>query len=144
MSPKKLFLQLPSLGKQNRFAVGLIGTLAVAGVALAAVIGLVAVRQSRAERLLKDRADTVVAQKKDSEKHKPGRNAEAAIGASESRSPDNTPEVESYLLRAYPETEIPGEATLAAQSGWAALNASAPSTGGLAGGWAGKTDPPSP
>ena len=48
---------------------------------------------------------------------------------SASRSPDSTPGVEAYLLRAYPETEIPGDATLAAQSGWAALNASTHSTG---------------
>ena len=48
---------------------------------------------------------------------------------SDSRSPDSTPGVEAYLLRAYPETEIPGDATLAAQSGWAALNAGTHSTG---------------
>jgi len=46
-----------------------------------------------------------------------------------SRSPDSTPGVEAYLLRAYPETEIPGDATLAARSGWAALNAGTHSTG---------------
>jgi len=46
-----------------------------------------------------------------------------------SRSPDSTPGVEAYLLRAYPATEIPGDATLAAQSAWAALNASWHSTG---------------
>ena len=46
-----------------------------------------------------------------------------------SRSPDATPGVEAYLLRAYPAGEIPGDATLAAQSGWAALNASGHSTG---------------
>jgi hypothetical protein len=48
---------------------------------------------------------------------------------SASRSPDSTPGVEAYLLRAYPAGEIPGDATLAAQSGWAALNAGAHSTG---------------
>ena len=48
---------------------------------------------------------------------------------SDSRSPDSTPGVEAYLLRAYPADEIPGDATLAAQSGWAALNAGAHSTG---------------
>jgi hypothetical protein len=48
---------------------------------------------------------------------------------SASRSPDSTPGVEAYLLRAYPETEIPGDATLAARSDWAALNASTHSTG---------------
>ena len=47
----------------------------------------------------------------------------------ESRSPDYTPEVEAYLLRAYPEAEVSGEATLAAKNGWAAIDASAHSTG---------------
>jgi hypothetical protein len=59
----------------------------------------------------------------------PGDNKRAVIGPNESRFPDYTPEVESYLLRAYPESEVPGEATLAARNGWLALNASAHSTG---------------
>lgn len=129
MFTKKLSHPLSILPKK-RFASILIGALAVVSLTLAAVVGLVAVkRQSRTARLLKDRADAIVAEKKEADKHKPGQNAEMAIGASESRLPDNTPDVEAYLLRAYPETEIPGDATLAAQSGWAALNASAHSTG---------------
>ena len=48
---------------------------------------------------------------------------------SSSRRPDDTPGVEAYLLRAYPETEIPGDATLAARNAWASLNASTHSTG---------------
>ncbi|TMG80746.1 MAG: hypothetical protein E6H74_14205, partial [Betaproteobacteria bacterium] len=51
------------------------------------------------------------------------------LSDSDSRSPDSTPGVEAYLLRAYPADEIPGDATLAAQSGWAALNAGTHSTG---------------
>jgi hypothetical protein len=51
------------------------------------------------------------------------------ISDDEGRSPDSAPGVEAYLLRAYPEMEIPGDATLAARSGWAALNAGAHSTG---------------
>ncbi len=47
----------------------------------------------------------------------------------DSRNPESTPDVEAYLLRAYPATEVPGDATLAARSGWAALNAGAHSTG---------------
>jgi hypothetical protein len=54
----------------------------------------------------------------------------SASDDSASRSPDNTPGVEAYLLRAYPATEIPGDATLAARNGWTALNASAHSGGG--------------
>ena len=42
----------------------------------------------------------------------------ALIGPVDSRSPDYTSEVEAYLLRAYPEAEVPGEATLAARNGW--------------------------
>jgi len=60
---------------------------------------------------------------------KPGDNVRALFGPNESRSADNTPEVEKYLVRAYPDTEISGDATLAAKNGWAALNASAHSAG---------------
>ena len=83
--------------------------------------------QSR-ESLLKARADAIVT-KRVPERNKPGASAEAVIGAGETRNPDSSAEVESYLLRAYPEAEVPGEATLAAKSGWAALNAGAHSSG---------------
>src|SRR5215471_1689037 len=49
---------------------------------------------------------------------------------STSHSPDETPGVEAYLLRAYPATEISGDSTLGARNGWAALNAGAHSAGG--------------
>lgn len=105
--------------------------LAVAGVVAlvlaAAAVGLVAVRQSRESRSLKARADAIVS-KKDVETIKAGKNAEAAIGP-ESRNPGSSPDVEAYLLRAYPATEIPGDATLAAQAGWASLSAGTHSSG---------------
>ena len=106
--------------------------ISLAGVTLAvaaAAVGLLAARQraieSRASQLLKARADAIVVAKGESEGWKAGRNAEAAIGASESRVPDATAEVEAYLLRAYPEAEVPGGATLAAWNGWSALKARA-------------------
>jgi hypothetical protein len=106
--------------------------LAVAGAVTvglaAAAVGLVAVRQSRESRSLKARADAIVS-KKDVETIKAGKNAEAVIGADENRKADSSADVEAYLLRAYPAAEVPGEATLAAQSGWAALNAGAHSAG---------------
>jgi hypothetical protein len=43
--------------------------------------------------------------------------------------PNNTPNVESYLIRAYPAGDLPGDATVAAVQGWAALNAGAHSLG---------------
>jgi hypothetical protein len=58
-----------------------------------------------------------------------GRSAEAAVGANELRHPDSTPDVEAYLQRAYPGTEVPMEATLAAQSAWAQLEAGERSAG---------------
>jgi len=67
--------------------------------------------------------------KREPESEKPGINAEATIGSAENRLPDNTAEVEAYALRAYPDTEVPGDATLAARAGWSALSASAHSTG---------------
>src|SRR5438067_12581120 len=45
------------------------------------------------------------------------------------RSPDSTPAAEAFLLRAYPETDIPTDASFATRSDWAALNAGAHSTG---------------
>ncbi len=110
--------------------------ISLAGVTLAvaaAAVGLLTARQraieSRASQLLKARADAIVVAKGESEGWKAGRNAEAAIGASESRVPDATAEVQAYQLRAYPEAEVPGEATLAARNGWVALSASAHSAG---------------
>ena len=70
-----------------------------------------------------------LAMKKGDADRTPGANKRALIGPNESRLADYTPEVEAYLLRAYPEAEVPGDATLAAQSGWAALDESAHSTG---------------
>jgi hypothetical protein len=85
--------------------------------------------QSSAEQQLKARADAIVFKKDGPESLKRRQNAEAAIGVDESRSPDTAPAVEAYLLRAYPETEVPGEATLAALTGWSALSANGHSDG---------------
>src|SRR4029077_14852405 len=77
----------------------------------------------------KVRADALLAPKGEPNELKAGRNAETAIGANEIRNPDATPDVEAYLLRAYPAKDIPTDATFAARSGWAALNASSHSGG---------------
>jgi hypothetical protein len=45
------------------------------------------------------------------------------------RAPDRTPAAEAFLIRAYPATDIPSDASLAARAGWAALSASAHSNG---------------
>jgi hypothetical protein len=94
------------------------------GAALVAFVGV---------RAFKPAASTAArgfAMKKgDPDRAEPGANKRALIGPNESRWVDYTPAVESYLLRAYPEAEVPGDATLAAQSGWAALDASEHSTG---------------
>jgi hypothetical protein len=107
--------------------------LAVAGVVAlvlaAAAVGLVAVRQSRESRSLKARADAIGSKKGDADRIKPGRNAETVIGANEYRAADSSPDVEAYLKRAYPADEVPWEATIAAQNGWAALKASKHSAG---------------
>jgi hypothetical protein len=58
-----------------------------------------------------------------------GDNKRAVIGANERRGADSSPDIEAYLNRAYPANEVPMEATIAAQNGWAALNASAHSAG---------------
>jgi hypothetical protein len=97
-------------------------------VLVAAAVGLVGARQSRVSRLLKARADAVLVRKGKPETVKPGSNAEAVVGP-ESRNPDSSADVEAYLIRAYPANEIPIEATIAAQNGWASLNAGAHSGG---------------
>src|SRR5262245_46062588 len=60
---------------------------------------------------------------------RPGDNKRAMVGANENRWPEYTPEVEKYLLRAYPAPDISGESTLNAHAGWAALNAGQHSNG---------------
>ena len=45
------------------------------------------------------------------------------------RAPDRTPAAEAFLIRAYPGTDIPDNASLAARVNWAALNAGAHSAG---------------
>jgi len=60
---------------------------------------------------------------------RPADNKRALAGPNESRWPDYTAEVESYLLRAYPEAEVPASATVDAWTGWAAMSAAAHSTG---------------
>jgi hypothetical protein len=111
--------------KWTRFAVA--GVIAL--VLVAAAIGLAATRKSRAEKekLLKARADAIVS-KRMPETFKPGKNAEAVVGA-EARNPDSSPAVEEYFKRAYPADEIPPDASFAAKEAWAALNAGAHSAG---------------
>ncbi len=45
------------------------------------------------------------------------------------RAPNKTPAAEAYLIRAYPATDIPDSASLAARVNWTALNAGAHSAG---------------
>ncbi len=57
------------------------------------------------------------------------RNVEDAPGSNEVRNPDDTPDFEAYLKRAYPSDEIPFEATAGAQSGWSSMSAGEHSAG---------------
>ena len=124
--------------KFRRFRPVLVGLLCLVGIVSAVLAtraaksrvlraGEASATHSR-EALLKARADAIP-RKRDAEGIKPGQSAETTIGSAETRNPDFSAEVEAYLLRAYPEAEVPGEATLAARSGWAALNASTHSAG---------------
>src|ERR1700736_370882 len=71
-----------------------------------------------------------VFKKGDPDQMLPGANKRAVFGTgNEYRFADYTPEVEAYLIRAYPDTEVSGDATLAAKAGWASLSASADATG---------------
>jgi hypothetical protein len=97
--------------------VAVAGTLVLAAVALAVTTAKMSTPLRQTER------PAYTPKKVDADSFKPGRNAQAARGPNESRNPDSTPDVEAYLQRAYPADEIPIEATLAAQNGWASLNA---------------------
>jgi hypothetical protein len=110
---------------RTRFSHLRLATMAAVGVA-AVIVAFVAVRKSHPTSSPTARAFVF---KEGDPDMRPGDNKRALIGPNESRWPDYTPEVEAYLLRAYPAAEVPGEATLNARSGWAALNASAHSTG---------------
>src|SRR5438105_9728061 len=111
------------------------------GLALASVLGLVLVSAALALVVVtKTRSNSSTGRsarvfpvfpvkKGEPEARAKGRNVEAAVGPNEARDADYTPGIEAYLQRAYPADEVPGEATLAAHSGWAALNAGAHSPG---------------
>src|SRR5947207_3195543 len=102
--------------------VAVAGTLVLAAVALAVTATKTSAPLKQADR------PAYTPKKVDVDFFKPGRNAEAAVVA-ERKNPNSSPEIEAYLIRAYPADEIPGDATLAAKAGWAALNASAHSSG---------------
>ena len=118
MNPTRLFSRFTPVFSHLRIAIG--STLVLAAVALA-------ISATRTPTPLRQ-AEKPAPKKVDADFFKPGRNAKAAFVA-EAKNPDSSPEVESYLQRAYPDTEVSGDATLAAQAGWAALNASAHAPG---------------
>src|ERR1700720_4054525 len=102
--------------------VAVAGTLVLAAVALAVTATKISTPLRQTER------PAYTPKKVDADFFKPGRNAQAAVVA-EAKNPDSSPEIESYLLRAYPADEVSGDSTLAARAGWASLNASAHSPG---------------
>ncbi len=119
MKLTRLFSRFTPVFSHLRIAIG--STLVLAAVALA-------ISATRTPTPLQAERPAYTPKKADADFFKPGRSSEAAPVA-ESKNPDSSPEVEAYLLRAYPDTEISGDATLAAKAGWAALNASAHSAG---------------
>ena len=89
-------------------------------------VSLLTVRPSL---LLRNRAAAIVFGKGDVDEILPRHTAETAVGAADQRSPDSTPDVQAFRQRAYPAADIPLDLTLAAQNGWASLNAAAHSPG---------------
>ena len=100
-----------------------------AALAITLVVGMVRISAARSSRLTKLRADAIVFKKEMAEVAKTRTHVETSVGANEQRSPDSTPDIQAYLQRAYPAAEIALGATLAAQNGWAALNAGTHSSG---------------
>ena len=109
--------------KRVWFPLGSIAALMLAG---AAAISFVPAGHSGQQRA---RADALLAPKTDLDEMKPGHNEEARIGANEQRNSGYSPNVEAYLQRAYPEQNVPTDASFAAQTGWAALNSESHSGG---------------
>src|SRR5438477_2653388 len=96
--------------------VAVAGTLVLAAVALAVTSTKMSTPLQQAEK------SAYTPKKADADLFKPGRSAEARV-VGEQKNPNSSPEIEAYLIRAYPNTEISGDSTLAAKAGWAALNA---------------------
>jgi hypothetical protein len=113
--------------KHNHLSVFSFLRFAVAGALVLAAVALT-VTATKISAPLQTEKLAYTPKKVDADSFYKGRNAETAIVA-EAKNPDSSPEVESYLLRAYPESEVSGDATLAAMAGWSALNSNAHSAG---------------
>jgi hypothetical protein len=107
----------------------LVVTSVIAVVFAAAAIGFIAAKTSRAEKVLKARADAIVSKKEVDSEFKARRNAETLFGPNEGRDADRSPAVEAALIRAYPSDFISDEATSAARNAWNSLNAGPHSDG---------------
>ncbi len=101
---------------------------AVAGTLVLAAVALAVTTAKMSTPLRTTQKPAYTPKKADADFFKPGRNAETAVVA-EAKNPDSSPEIEAYLLRAYPSDEVSGDATLAAKAGWASLNAGAHAPG---------------
>jgi hypothetical protein len=101
-----------------RRAVAGLASVAVAAAAIIFVAQGTPARDTRTARLRPD--DT---KKGDPDAFKPGRSAEAAIGANEVRLPGDTPEAEKAAILTYPAEELPFSVTLNAQAAFAAIEA---------------------
>ncbi len=106
----------------SHLRIGIAGTLVLAAVALAVTSTKMSTPLQQAEK------PAYTPKKADVDFFKPGLNARAVIVA-ESKNPNSSPEIEAMILRAYPADDVSGDATAAAQAGFAALNANAHSPG---------------
>ena len=89
-----------------------IGISGITATVIACAVSVAMHRPEGTADQLRARADAIVFGKGEAAEAKAGRNQEAVIGADDERSPDASAEVQSYLLRAYPEAEVPGGATI--------------------------------
>src|SRR3954468_701694 len=79
----------------------------------AAAVAASSLLTKRATRSAPTAAAGFVAKKSGADRVEPGAHKRALVALDEALGADYTPAIESYLLRAYPEAEVPGEATLA-------------------------------
>jgi hypothetical protein len=95
-----------------------LASVAVAAAAIAFVAQRTPVRDTRTASPIID-----VKKKGDPDTFKPGRSAEALIGANEIRLPDDSPAAEKAAILTYPAEELPFSVTLNAQAAFAAIAA---------------------
>lgn len=110
----------------NRSYLGLAIIMTFAGIALTVVLDAAYLTRHSGGA---ERNAPFASKKSDPDRIKPGRNAQDAV-VPENRSPDEGYEAEQAAIRAYPADDVPFQATLNAQQGWASIKSKSKNAAG--------------